>query len=78
MGYKVLMASDMPVIDAVLVEIPDPDGGPFGAKGVGTPVMPAIAPAVANAVRDALGARLYSLPLSPARVLAAVIHQEAL
>ena len=78
MGYKVLMASDMPVIDAVLVEIPDPDGGPFGAKGVGTPVMPAIAPAVANAVRDALGARLHSLPLSPARVLAAIIHQEAL
>ena len=73
MGYKVLMAPDMPVIEAIPVEDPDPDGGPQGAKGVGTPIIPAIAPAVANAVRDAIGVRLTELPMTPPRVLAALI-----
>ena len=77
MGYKVLMASDMPDIEVVLVEDPDPDGGPHGAKGVGTPVIPAIAPAVANAVRDAIGVRLRDLPMTPPRVLAALLHTES-
>ena len=72
MGYKVLMASDMPQVEVVLVEDPDPDGGPFGAKGVGTPVIPAIAPAVANAVRDAIGIRIHDLPMTPPRVLEAL------
>ncbi len=76
MGYKVLMASDMPDIEVVLVEEPDPDGGPHGAKGVGTPVIPAIAPAVANAIRDAIGARLRDLPMTPPRVLAALLEAE--
>lgn len=70
------MASDMPSIEAVLVEVPDPDGGPFGAKGVGTPVMPAIAPAVANAICDAIGVRLHRLPMSPPHVLSAIVGQE--
>ncbi len=77
MGYKVLMADDMPEIEVVLVEDPDPDGGPHGAKGVGTPVIPAIAPAVANAVRDAVGARLRELPMTPPRVLAAILRAES-
>jgi xanthine dehydrogenase molybdenum-binding subunit len=72
MGYKVLMAPDMPEITAVLVEAPDPDGGPYGSKGIGTPVIPAIAPAVANAIRDAIGVRLRALPMTPPRVLAAI------
>ena len=76
MGYKVLMADDMPAIEVVLVEDPDPDGGPYGAKGVGTPVIPAIAPAVANAVRDAIGVRLTELPMTPPRVLAALLREE--
>lgn len=77
MGYKVLMADDMPEIEVVLVEDPDPDGGPHGAKGVGTPVIPAIAPAVANAVRDAIGVRLTDLPMTPPRVLAALLRAES-
>lgn len=77
MGYKVLMADDMPEIEVVLVEDPDPDGGPHGAKGVGTPVIPAIAPAVANAVRDAIGIRLRDLPMTPPRVLAALLRAES-
>ena len=75
MGYKVLMADDMPEIDVLLITEPDPDGGPHGAKGVGTPVIPAIAPAVANAVRDAVGVRLRDLPMTPPRVLAAGLGQ---
>ena len=77
MGYKVLMADDMPAIEVVLVEDPDPDGGPYGAKGVGTPVIPAIAPAVANAVRDAIGVRLTELPMTPPRVLSALLRAES-
>ena len=73
MGYKVLMAPDMPAIEAIPVEDPDPDGGPSGAKGVGTPIIPAIAPAVANAVRDAIGVRLTELPMTPPKVLAALM-----
>lgn len=76
MGYKVLMASDMPAIEAIPVEDPDPDGGPSGAKGVGTPIIPAIAPAVANAVRDAIGVRLTELPMTPPKVLAALMSVE--
>lgn len=52
------------------VEVPAPTG-PFGAKGVGEPPVIATAAAVANAVADAVGARVRSLPLSPPRVLAA-------
>lgn len=77
MGYKVLMAPDMPVIEAIPVEDPDPDGGPSGAKGVGTPIIPAIAPAVANAVRDAIGVRFTELPMTPPKVLAALIAAAA-
>ena len=73
MGYKVLMADDMPDIEVVLVE----DPGPYGAKGIGTPVIPAIAPAVADAVRDAIGVRLTELPMTPPRVLAALLQAEA-
>lgn len=72
MGYRVLMAPDMPEIVPVLVEAHDPEAGPFGAKGVGTGVIPAIAPAVCNAIRDAVGVRVTSAPVTPARLLAAL------
>ncbi len=71
MDYAVPVALDLPPIDAVLVEVPAPDG-PFGAKGVGEP--PAIpGPAtVANAVRDAIGARPAAIPMTAERVLDAI------
>jgi len=72
MGYKVLMAGDMPATEAVMIEVPDPDGGPFGAKGVGTPAVPAVAAAVANAVFDAVGIRVESLPISSRTLLPAL------
>ncbi len=50
--------------------------GPFGAKGIGEPSLTAAAPAVANAVANAIGARIYSLPLTPEKVLEAVERAE--
>jgi CO/xanthine dehydrogenase Mo-binding subunit len=55
---------------------PHPDG-PFGAKGVGEPAMACPAAAIANAVANALGVRLYHLPLSPEKVLDALRERES-
>lgn len=49
--------------------------GPFGAKGVGEPAMVPTAPAIANAVYDAIGVRLHHLPMTPERVVAAIAAQ---
>ena len=46
--------------------------GPFGAKGIGEPALTPAAPAVANAVADALGVRIYDLPITPEKVLRAL------
>lgn len=71
LDYRVPVASDMPMIDAVLVEVPNPDH-PYGVKGVGeVPIVPPLA-AVANAVKAATGKRLTALPMSPDRVHAAL------
>ncbi|WP_310961276.1 xanthine dehydrogenase family protein molybdopterin-binding subunit [Nocardioides terrisoli] len=68
-GYRVLMAPDMPEIEPILVETVDEEAGPFGAKGLGTGVIPAVAAAAANAIRDALGVRPLRVPITPARVI---------
>jgi CO/xanthine dehydrogenase Mo-binding subunit len=74
LDYRVPVASDLPMIDAVMVEVPNPRH-PFGAKGVGeVPIVPPLA-AVANAVRDALGVRICDLPLSPPRIRAVIDAQ---
>jgi CO/xanthine dehydrogenase Mo-binding subunit len=71
LDYRVPVASDLPMIDAVLVEVANPRH-PFGAKGVGeAPIVPPLA-AVANAVSAAIGVRMHDLPLSPPRIRAAV------
>jgi CO/xanthine dehydrogenase Mo-binding subunit len=71
LDYRVPVASDLPMIDAVLVEVANPRH-PFGAKGVGeVPIVPPLA-AVANAVRGAIGKRLTDLPLSPPKIRAAL------
>jgi CO/xanthine dehydrogenase Mo-binding subunit len=71
LDYRVPVASDLPMIDAILVEVPNPRH-PFGAKGVGeVPIVPPLA-AVANAVRNAIGVRMTGLPLSPPKILAAL------
>jgi CO/xanthine dehydrogenase Mo-binding subunit len=65
------VASDLPMIDTVIIEVPNPRH-PYGVRGVGeTPIVPPLA-AIANAVENATGLRFTELPMSPPRVLAAI------
>jgi len=67
LDYRMPVASDMPMIDAVMIEVPNP-AHPFGVKGVGeTPIVPPLA-AVGNAVSRASGLRMRDLPMTPDRV----------
>ena len=68
--YHIPTCVDMPEVEAILVECPEPTG-PFGAKGVGEPALIPTAPAILNALSDALGERIYSLPANLERVLEA-------
>ena len=71
LDYRVPVASDLPMIDSIMVEVANPRH-PFGAKGVGeVPIVPPLA-AVANAVRAAIGKRMTDLPLSPPKIRAAL------
>jgi xanthine dehydrogenase molybdenum-binding subunit len=69
--YKLLTALDIPKMDAIMVEEPH-DEGPYGAKGVGEPALAPTAPAIANAVYDAIGVRVKDLPLTPEKLLRAI------
>ena len=71
LDYRMPVTSDLPMIDAIVVEVPHP-GHPYGVRGVGeVPIVPPLG-AVANAVSAATGVRFTELPLSPPRVLAAL------
>ena len=70
LDYRIPVASDLPMIDTVLVEVPNPRH-PFGARGVGeVPLVPPMA-AVANAIFAATGIRMRDLPMSPPKLRAA-------
>ena len=69
--YLIPSAGDMPVVDTIFIEKPDPVG-PMGAKGLGEHVLIPTAPAILNAIRDASGAEIDQLPALPHRVLAAI------
>ena len=72
LDYRMPVCSDVPMIDTVIVEVPNP-AHPYGVKGVGeTPIVPPLA-AISNAVANALGIRFSELPMSPPRVLAAIV-----
>ena len=74
LDYRVPVCSDVPMIDTVIVEVPNPKH-PYGVRGVGeTPIVPPLA-AVSNAVSRATNIRFNELPLSPPRVLAAIESQ---
>ncbi|MBS1818857.1 MAG: xanthine dehydrogenase family protein molybdopterin-binding subunit [Acidobacteria bacterium] len=74
LDYRMPVASDLPMIDTILVEVPTP-GHPYGVRGVGeVPIVPPLA-AVANAMADATGIRFTELPLSPPRVLARLLEE---
>ena len=75
LDYRVPVASDLPNIDTVIVEVPN-TGHPYGVRGVGeTSIVPPLA-AIANAVSAAAGVRLTDLPMSPPKVLAAIDAQK--
>jgi 4-hydroxybenzoyl-CoA reductase alpha subunit len=69
--YALPTALDMPEIDTIIVETDDP-AGPFGAKGMAEPACIPTAPAIANAVYDAVGVRIRDLPITPEKVLRAL------
>ncbi len=71
LDYRIPVASDVPMIDTVIVEVPNPRH-PYGVRGVGeTPIVPPMG-AITNAVADALGIRFTELPMSPPKVLKAI------
>ncbi|CCJ33254.1 xanthine dehydrogenase family protein molybdopterin-binding subunit [Caloramator australicus] len=69
--YIIPTALDIPEIEKVLIEYPE-DTAPYGAKGIGEPVMIPVAPAILNAIYDAIGVRFYEIPVTPERVLLAL------
>ena len=71
LDYRMPVASDLPMIDTVIVEVPNP-GHPYGVRGVGEPPICAPMPAVTTAVNNAIGGRITELPLSPPKVLAEI------
>ncbi len=73
--YKILTAADAIPVEPVLVETDDP-AGPFGAKGIGEPGLVPTAPAIANAIYDAVGVRLSALPMKPEAVLEAILARK--
>jgi CO/xanthine dehydrogenase Mo-binding subunit len=68
LDYRIPVASDLPMIDTVIVEVPNP-AHPYGVRGVGeVGIVPPMA-AVANAISDAAGVRMKDLPMSPVKLL---------
>jgi CO/xanthine dehydrogenase Mo-binding subunit len=69
--YLIHTATDAPEVQTIMIESKD-GAGPFGAKGIGEPSCVPIAPALANAVCDAIGVRIFELPLTPEKILKAL------
>lgn len=75
LDYRMPTTLDLPMIDTVLIEVPNP-GHPIGIRGVGeVPIVPPPA-AIANALHNALGVRLKELPMSPSKVVKAVLEKK--
>ena len=73
--YNLPGPHEMPAIEAQILEYPS-STGPYGVKGVGEMTANAPIPAIANAVKDAIGVRIYELPITPERVLRALAEKE--
>lgn len=71
LDYKMLTAKDVVPVEPIVIEPGDEDG-PFGAKGIGEPGLVPTAPAIANAIYDAIGVRIKSLPITPEKILEAL------
>ena len=70
--YLIPSAGDMPPVESILIEDPSPIG-PFGAKGIGEQAVIPTAPAILNAIHDAIGVRIHRVPATPDRIRAAMV-----
>jgi aldehyde oxidoreductase len=70
--YLIPSAGDIPPVESILIEDPSPIG-PFGAKGIGEQAVIPTAPAILNALYDAIGIRVRKIPATPDRVRAAIL-----
>jgi 4-hydroxybenzoyl-CoA reductase subunit alpha len=73
--YRIPSTLETPEIESIIVESIDPEG-PFGAKEAGEGSLAATIPAIANAIYDAVGVRINSLPITPEKVLAAIREKQ--
>ena len=74
--YKILSALDMPPVESIVVETDDIHG-PFGGKEAGEGLTIPTAPAIANAIYDAVGVSIKSIPITPEKILRALKEKEA-
>lgn len=74
--YNMPRITDMPPIRSILVESNDPNG-PYGAKGLAEPALTPTAPAIANAIYNAVGVRINELPITPEKVLKALREKKS-
>ncbi len=73
--YLIPTAEDVPEIKAIILE--SRSGlGPYGAKGIGEPSLTPVAPSIGNAVADAIGVRIHDLPITPEKVVKALMSAE--
>ncbi|HMA80435.1 MAG TPA: xanthine dehydrogenase, partial [Candidatus Binatia bacterium] len=76
LDYQVASFKDMPEsVRPIVVQVPHEDG-PFGAKGAGETGALTVAPAIANAIHEACGVRIRDLPITPEKVLRALVDQK--
>jgi xanthine dehydrogenase molybdenum-binding subunit len=76
LDYKIPTSLDVPQLKTIFVNTYEPSG-PFGAKGLGEPGLVASAPAITNAVYDAIGIRFNELPITPEKILTALKEKRA-
>jgi CO/xanthine dehydrogenase Mo-binding subunit len=74
--YLIPTIGDMPLVESILIEDPSPIG-PLGAKGIGEQALIPTAPAILNAIYDAVGVRIRKLPATPDKVRAAIVALDA-
>ncbi|WP_244748418.1 molybdopterin-dependent oxidoreductase [Mesorhizobium sp. 131-3-5] len=75
--YLIPTIGDVPPIETILVEVPDPEG-PFGAKGLGEHVLIPTAPAILNAIRHATGVLVTKVPATPTRIRAGILEKDGI
>lgn len=74
-NYLIPTALDIPELEKIIIESPE-ETAPYGAKGIGEPVMIGVAPAILNAIYDAVGVRMTEIPVTPEKLLKAINEAE--